>query len=152
MLKLFPSTMQYFYLASDRFYTSQKIETVRWNTWEKVLAENIERAKLQEGIILLGDGRMDSPGFCAKFCMYVGMDAESNDIFALEIIDKSQVSLKSTAMEKKGLVDLLKLVNEKLKITEVVTDSHSQIIKFMREKHPDKVHCNDIWHGAKKFV
>ena len=58
-------------------------------------------------------------------CTYIAMDEES------------------PALQWRLVDSLNKLVNEKLKITEVVTDSHSQIIKFMREKHPDKVYCND---------
>ena len=39
-------------------------------TWEHFLTKNIMTAQ-GEDVILLGDGRMDSPGFSAKYCTYI---------------------------------------------------------------------------------
>ena len=89
--------------------------------------------------ILLGDGGMDSPGFCAKFCTYVGMCNDTQKILALDVIDKRENKLKSTNMEKEDLVPFVNRITKAgVLIKEIVTDAHSQIIKFMREFHPEK--------------
>ena len=43
---------------------------------------------------------MNSPGFCAKFCTYLGIDEQTEEIVAMEIVDKRKVDLKNTSMEK----------------------------------------------------
>lgn len=117
--------------------------------WQNVLSDNLNRALLQD-IIFLGDGRMDSPGYCAKYCTYIGIDDFSKDILALEIIDKREVGLKSTLMEKEGFKRCIEHLEKRgINVKEVVTDAHTQISKLMRENHPDIKHSHDIWHGAK---
>ena len=107
--------------------------------WEKTVKQNLSEA-LNKDVIFLGDGRMDSPGFCAKFCTYVGIDDFSKNIIALEIIDKRETSLKSTLMEKEGFVRAVgHIEKEGVKIKEVVTDAHSSITKHVREKEPNKL-------------
>lgn len=77
----------------------------------------------------------------------------SKDILALEIIDKREVKLNSSIMEKEGLVRSLKsLEKDELNIVEIVTDAHSQISKYLHEKHPKKKHTWDIWHAAKNLA
>ena len=94
-----------------------------------------------QDIILLGDGRMDSPGFCAKFCKYVGMCDDTHRILALEVIDRRETKLKSKNMEKEGLVRSINSITKAgVLIEEIVTDAQSQIITFMRELHPEKKH------------
>ena len=44
---------------------------------------------------------MDSPGFNANFCTYVLMNNDILDIFDMVVVDKREVGLKSTNMEKK---------------------------------------------------
>ena len=85
-------------------------------------------------MIILGDGRMDSPGFCANFCTYTMMDADTLDIIDMEIVDKREVSLKSGNMERKGLLrGLEKLKEEDVSVKEVVTDAHSSITTLIRK-------------------
>ena len=86
--------------SNSRFQSKYVIPAINKH-WETVLAQNRARA-LGKDVIMLGDGRMDSPGFCAKYCTYVAMDYETNNILGLEIIDKREVSLKSPVMEMEG--------------------------------------------------
>ena len=59
-------------------------------------------------LIILADGRMDSPGFNANFCTYVLMNNAGLGILDVVIIDKRKVGLKSTNVEKEGFVSGLK--------------------------------------------
>ena len=45
---------------------------------------------------------MDSPGFSAKYCTYLGIDEQTEEILAMETLDKRDIDLKSTSMEKEG--------------------------------------------------
>lgn len=136
--------------AHYRFQSSVIIPIVN-KAWESVVRHNRVRSSQNERI-LLGDGRMDSPGFCAKYCTYVAMDYDTNDIISLEVIDKREVSLKSPLMEKEGFVRTLdSLESDGINIKEVVTDAHTQIAKYMRESHPGKDHTFEIWHAAKNL-
>lgn len=53
-------------------------------------------------------------------------------------------------MEKEGLVRGIQfLKKKKFKVGTLVTDRHSQIAKWMREKTSETDHRYDIWHLAK---
>lgn len=51
---------------------------------------------------LKGDGCMDSPGHCAKYCTYSMMENDRKKIIAIETLDKREVGKKSTNMEEAG--------------------------------------------------
>ena len=56
----------------------------------------------------------------------------------------------STHMELEGLKRCLAVMEERgIKVTNVVTDRHTQVKKYMREQHKDKNHEYDVWHVAK---
>lgn len=60
------------------------------------------------------------------------MEYESKDIIACEILDKRMTAMKSTAMEKEGLVRALNdLVSKGLRVTEICTDAHPQITSML---------------------
>ena len=53
-------------------------------------------------------------------------------------------------MEKEGLIRAVTLLEtEGLAIGQLVTDRHTQIAKWMREKHQEIDHRYDVWHTAK---
>lgn len=82
--------------------------------------------------MILGDGRMDSPGYCAQYCTYVFMDNQSKQILTCQTIDKREVDLKSTNMEAKGFVNgLEELKKKKINVVEVATDAHLTISSIM---------------------
>ncbi|XP_033754344.1 uncharacterized protein LOC117337464 [Pecten maximus] len=110
-------------------------------------------AKYQgKDIVIAGDGRNDSPGHSAMFCTYTFLEYESKDIVACEIIDKRMTQLKSTLMEKEGLIRAMKfIINGGANIKEVCTDAHVQIAYFLKQTYPDMKHSYDTWHGAKNL-
>ena len=53
-------------------------------------------------------------------------------------------------MELEGLVRSMEfLEGEGITITDIVTDRHSQIKKYMREERPEIQHWFDVWHVSK---
>ena len=53
-------------------------------------------------------------------------------------------------MEREGLVrSLTKLKDANVEVSCLVTDRHSGVRKYMREEHPDVLHCFDVWHVSK---
>ena len=97
------------------------------------MKEKIWEVFKDEALLLCGDARMDSPGFSAKYCVYLIMDHYLNIITDVEIVDKREAGGTSTAMEKMGLKGLVERMMEKLKIKEMVTDASNVIIKLLRD-------------------
>ncbi|CAB3982602.1 Hypothetical predicted protein [Paramuricea clavata] len=52
-----------------------------------------------EPVVLCGDGRNDSPGHSAKYCMYAFMEQHLDVIVDVEVVDKRQTGGISTNME-----------------------------------------------------
>ncbi|XP_014666172.1 PREDICTED: uncharacterized protein LOC106808111 [Priapulus caudatus] len=103
-------------------------------------------------VIVMGDGRNDSPGHSAMYCTYTVVECESLTILAVVVVDKRHVGKRSTNMEKEALVRAMSIVREAgIKVVEVVTDAHSQIAKYIRTQHPSVKHSFDVWHGAKNL-
>ncbi|XP_070543401.1 uncharacterized protein [Ptychodera flava] len=103
-------------------------------------------------IVILGDGRMDSPGYCAQYCTYTIMENESKDILEIVTIDKRQTDKKSTIMERAAFQEGLNQLRDKgLQIKEAVTDAHTQIAYLMKTTYPGITHSFDIWHAAKNL-
>lgn len=108
-------------------YTSQVIE----KAWKQQLAENINLLPSKE-VVVIGDGRMDSPGHTAQFCTYTLMEYESKMILSTVVIDKRETQLKSPNMEREGLVRALAEVQSMgLVVKELITDGHTSIAKMM---------------------
>lgn len=81
--------------------------------------------------VFTGDGRNDSPGHSAQYCTYTVMTHDTHDIVDLVVVDKRQVDLKSTNMEKLALKTLMERLRTSLLIKELVTDAHPQISCMM---------------------
>ena len=82
-------------------------------------------------VVVSGDGQMDSPVFCAKYCTYSLMHATLDYILQVEVVDVRQSQLKSVVMEKVGCERALNALMSKLNIQELVTDASGQIIKLL---------------------
>ena len=54
-------------------------------------------------------------------------------------------------MEKHGLIKCVESISDKsgLQIQTLVTDRHSQIIKFVRKNMEETEHVFDVWHVSK---
>ncbi|KAK5909301.1 hypothetical protein CesoFtcFv8_003245 [Champsocephalus esox] len=120
---------------------------------------NQKRAKLittqlhpQGPVGILGDARMDSPGFCAQYCTYTAMD--SKNIICMINIDKRETQRHSVIMEKEGFVRTVNTLGEELHVTEMCTDAHTQISALFSKgdlKDSGIHHSLDIWHGSKNL-
>jgi hypothetical protein len=79
-----------------------------------------------------GDGRMDSPGFCAKYCTYTVLEYDTKEILDCVVVDKLQTDLKSTNMEIFAFKKVMATFQQfGIVIKEVVTDAHMGIAAFM---------------------
>ena len=100
-----------------------------WNKMKEVIWKAFEN----DVLVVCSDGRMDSPGFSAKYCVYTMMEQYLNVITDLEVIDKCETGSTSTLMEKMGCKRLLERMMDSLKLGEIVTDASTVIMKMVRE-------------------
>ena len=121
--------------------------------WEKEQTRLINTLKDRvEPVTLAGDGRCDSPGHSAKYGTYTMLDVASDQIVDFKVVSVCEVK-NSNAMEKKGFIDTLNLIEEAgVHVAGVSTDSHPQIKKYMREEQKDKKHHIDPWHAIKNVT
>ena len=84
--------------------------------------------------ILIGDGRMDSPGWSAKYCTYTMIEYDSKEILDMFFVDKRMVEGKSPNMEALGFLKALNnIIAAGINVVEVVTDAHISITATMSE-------------------
>lgn len=84
-----------------------------------------------KSVLLSGDDQMDSPGHSAKNCVYTLMEAESDYVIHLEVVDVRHCQLKSACMEKVGCERVLDVCMQKVTVDELITDASSQVIKML---------------------
>ena len=83
-------------------------------------------------MLLIGDGRNDSPGHSAQYCSYTMMEQNSKKILTLKTLDKRVTDRKSANMEKVSFQAAMTELHEKgVKVKEVVTDAHVGIGALM---------------------
>lgn len=96
-----------------------------------------------------GDARCCSPGHTAKYGSYSIMNLESGKILDLQLVQSNEVN-SSYAMELEGLKRCLAfLSSEDVTVSHLITDRHSQVKKYLKDKHPEIIHMFDVWHVAK---
>ena len=89
-----------------------------------------------KGVVLAGDGRCDSPGSSAKFCTYSLLDIDCNKILHVESVDKREVSLQSSNMEREAVSRGISYLQAKnIKIEEIITDASSAVRKMLHKLH-----------------
>ena len=86
-----------------------------------------------ESIILCGDGRNDSPGHSAKYCVYVLMEQFVSVVVDIDVVDKRETGGVSTNMEVFGLKRLLERVVGEIIVSEIVTDASTSVIALVRK-------------------
>ena len=75
-----------------------------------------------------GDGRCDSPGHSAKYCIYTIMDDHTTTILDFRLVQMSEVA-NSVRMEKAGLErSLEKLENSGLPIGVLATEGTHRLL------------------------
>uniref|UniRef100_K1QRS2 DUF659 domain-containing protein n=1 Tax=Magallana gigas TaxID=29159 RepID=K1QRS2_MAGGI len=119
-----------------------------WTAKQTTIVEELTH----QDLVILGDGRMDSPGHCAQYCTYTVMDNKTKKIISVKTLDKRETEKKSVNLEKAGFLRCLQEIQDKgLTVSEVVTDAHLQIGALMKKDYPDMKHSHDIWHAAKNL-
>lgn len=85
--------LQYFQQANVQFITERCYNYIQsgylipsvLNVWKK--HQTIMMTERQgKQVVIGGDGRCDSPGYCAKYCSYSCMDLESNKILDTQLV------------------------------------------------------------------
>ncbi|KAL4126650.1 hypothetical protein QTP88_010859 [Uroleucon formosanum] len=78
--------------TSDDEITESKINhNTFYDVWTYHKQDNINNLKILSNIWLAGDGQYDSPGFCAKYCIYSVMDLNSSKIVDFQLVQKGMV-------------------------------------------------------------
>ncbi|XP_070548070.1 uncharacterized protein [Ptychodera flava] len=152
-IALFAKIMNLGFVSKSTYYKIQKHYLVPCidEYWLSHQHQVLEKYKDKE-IVILGDGRMDSPGYCAQYCSYTVMENESKDILSIVTMDKRQTEKKSTNLEKACFESsMTQLQAQGLEIKEVVTDAHLQIGSLMKRRYPHIKHSHDMWHAAKNL-
>lgn len=85
-----------------------------------------------EELALAGDGRNDSPGHSAKYCVYTLMEHYLHLILDIEVVDKRETGGSSATMEKLALKRLIEREMTDLKMVDLVTDASSMITGLVR--------------------
>ena len=92
-----------------------------------------------EDVCLCGDGRNDSPGHSARYCVYTLMEQFTNVVVDFEVMDKRETGGNSTGMEKEALRRLLERMAAVFPFDELTTDASPTIIKLVRDLKGDHV-------------
>ncbi|XP_070571769.1 uncharacterized protein [Ptychodera flava] len=134
-VKLLAKMLNLRVLSADVFYRIQRHYLVPCidGYWLQHQQEFLSKYEGKD-VILLGDGRMDSPGYSAQYCSYTFMENSTKDILSLTTLDKRFTEKKSTNLEKACFKQGIEELQDKgLQISEVVTDAHPQIGAEMSE-------------------
>lgn len=86
-----------------------------------------------EEICLCGDGRNDSPGHSARYCVYTLVEHFISAVVDFSVIDKRETGGNSTTMEKEALRRLLEKLAVGFPFQELTTDASPAVIKLVRE-------------------
>lgn len=73
-------------------YQSTLILPVVEETWDEHVKEVHARLQGQNSLLVSGDGRCDSPGSCAKYCMYTLMESSTKQIVHSQTVTRDMVS------------------------------------------------------------
>ena len=141
------------WLSKTSYYAIQKkyLTGVVNKTFIEKSAEMFNDIKMRGIYSLSGDGRCDSPGHNAKYLTYSFLDRVTNKVIAFSLVQVTEAG-NSNRMEKMGFTKTLNhLKNNGIIPTQITTDRHSQIRKYMREEEPEIEHQFDIWHFAKNI-
>ncbi|XP_013884308.1 uncharacterized protein LOC106532736, partial [Austrofundulus limnaeus] len=124
--------------------------------WDQKRAEVVSRLQSKDNVVVLADGRMDSPGFCAQYCTYTVMENDTKEILSIVNIDKRETQRSSVIMEKEGFIRSFDQLKQEVKLAEVCTDAHTQISALFnpvkgKYKESGVLHTLDMWHGSKNL-
>ncbi|KAK0147524.1 hypothetical protein N1851_012996 [Merluccius polli] len=154
------------------FYTIQDtycVEAIK-ECWEERRAEAIHRLKDRD-VVIVADGRMDSPGHCAQYCTYTAMENESREIISVITVDKRETGRNSVIMEREAFVRTVDSLLNEVKLVEIsalmsklplklyvriitVSVNLKKACTVHKGKYKDLglQHSLDMWHGAKNLA
>ena len=116
---------------------------------EELNSQEIKEELNSQETWLSGDGRLDSPGYSAKYSTYLLMAQKSQKIVASNLIHKSDCK-SSSSCEKEGLMRCLNdLKQSKFNVELIATERSSSIHKFMRESKQSPIHEYGVGHVTK---
>ena len=98
------------------------------DAWTELKQNTSSILTLYKDLCLIGNGRNDSPGFSARYCVYVLLEQLTGIIIDLEVLDRREADGHSPNMEREGLTRLERLMKT-FSLSEVLTDASSSIIK-----------------------
>ena len=96
---LLAKSMNLNFVSSSTFSRVQSlyaVPTIR-DMWDK-MKEVVWKVFENDVLVVCGDGRMDSPGFSAKYCVYTMMEHYLNVTVDLEVVDKREAGGTSSLM------------------------------------------------------
>jgi len=122
-------------ISSNTFTRFQKhcAAPVVKEMWNKMNSLIIDILKQYDEVCLCGDGRDDSPGHSARYCVYILMDHASKVVVDMAVVDKRETGGNSVVMEKESLRRLLEKLATALPFSKLTTDASSSIMKLVRE-------------------
>ncbi|XP_045924692.1 uncharacterized protein LOC123982844 isoform X2 [Micropterus dolomieu] len=131
------------------------VDTVK-SFWEERRTEALSGLQGKD-VVVLADGKYDSPGHCAHYCSYAAMENDTKEIIHVATINKQQTSCNSVVMEKEGFIETVDKLTSEIKLVEICTGANAQIAALMnpyegRYKDLGIHHSLDMWHGAKNLV
>ena len=89
------------------------------------------------GVTVARDGKNDSPGHTAHYCVYTPMEETTRMAVDIQVTGKRETGGKSAAMEKLAMSRLLQRSKGVLTISHVVTDAFTSIKALVKDM---KVH------------
>ena len=101
--------------------------------WNKMNSLIVDILKQYDDLCLCGDGRNDSPGHSARYCVYTLMEHATKVVVDMAVIDKRETGGNSVVMEKEGLRRLLEKMATVLPFSELATDASRSIMKLVRD-------------------
>lgn len=138
-LMLFSKFLGLNFISRQTFQRIQKLYIIPSITsFCEDMKSEIWKVLTKEQLVLCGDGRNDSPGHSAKYCVYVLMEQFLDVIVDIEVTDKRQTGGVSTNMEVYTLKKLLERIVGKLLVSEIVTDASTAAMKLVRDMTGDQ--------------
>ncbi|XP_078604037.1 uncharacterized protein LOC144877851 [Branchiostoma floridae x Branchiostoma japonicum] len=103
-------------------------------------------------VTLLGDGRCDSPGHCAKYCSYTLMEEKTQFILDFQLAQVTETGT-SQAMERHAFEKSLEFVRDNgIDVECIVTDRHRGIGASLKQRNNRHInHQYDVFHMAKSI-
>ena len=140
-LEMFMKFLNVGFLSENTFSRIQLtcVTPVVKEMWDK-MKEEIWLVLKERDLTLAGDGRNDSPGHSAKYCVYTLMEQFLDIVVDLEVVDKRETGGSSATMEKLALKRLIERAMKELRIVDLVTDASSMIIALVRTLKGDCIH------------